>query len=160
MRRVSGSVNAGPRVSANDLPDLEHHDVSDHVYGRLKRRVVSITGRTTYAFTRDLTLEAFLQPFVAVGDYTDTRKIAVPRSFDFTPVTLGFDPDFNRKSLRGTVVMRWEYIRGSTLFVVWNRATADPSRPGIFSPLRDLLDALSAPGTNVIAVKVSYWFTP
>ena len=69
-------------------------------------------------------------------------------------------PDFNRKSLRSTVVLRWEYVPGSTLFFVWNLSTSDTSRPGVFSPTRDLRSAFSAPGTNVFAVKINYWLTP
>ena len=49
---------------------------------------LNITARATYAFNRDMTLEAYLQPFVAVGDYTNIRKLARPSSFDFTPVTI------------------------------------------------------------------------
>lgn len=133
---------------------------TDNVYGRLRRNVVNITGRATYAFSRDMTLEAFLQPFVAVGDYTSIAKLARPSSFDFAPVTLADNPDFNRKSLRSTVVLRWEYVRGSTLFFVWNLSTSDLSRPGVFSPTRDLGSAFGAPGTNVFAIKINYWLTP
>ena len=75
-------------------------------------------------------------------------------------MTLSSNPDFNRKSMRGTVVLRWEYLRGSALFVVWNLATFDPARPGVFSPGRDLADALTASGTNALAVKINYWFAP
>ena len=121
---------------------------------------MTITGRATYAFSRDMTLEAFLQPFVAVGNYSGIGKLARPSSFEFAPVTLEDNPDFNKKSLRSTVVMRWEYVRGSTLFFVWNLATSDESRPGIFSPMRDLRGAFRAPGTNVFAVKINYWLTP
>ena len=41
--------------------------------------------RATYSFTRDLTFDAFVQPFVAVGDYVDIRKLVRTRSFEFTP---------------------------------------------------------------------------
>ena len=109
---------------------------------------MNITGRATYAFSRDMTLEAFLQPFVAVGDYHDIRKLARPKSFDFTPVTLEDDPDFNRKSLRGNIVLRWEYVRGSTLFVVWNMSTSDDERAGVFSPGRDLGERLRRAGQS------------
>jgi uncharacterized protein DUF5916/cellulose/xylan binding protein with CBM9 domain len=132
----------------------------DNVYGRLRRNVVNITGRATYAFSRDMTLEAFLQPFVAVGNYSSIGKLARPSSFEFTPVTLDDNPDFNNKSLRSTIVLRWEYVRGSTLFFVWNLSTSDTSRPGIFSPTRDLGSAFGAPGTNVFAIKINYWLTP
>ena len=140
--------------------DADGDGVDDNVYGRLRRHVINMTGRTTYAFSRDLTLEAFLQPFVAVGAYTDIRKLARPRSFEFTPVTIEENPDFNRKSLRGNLVLRWEYLRGSTLFVVWNMSTSDTTRPGEFSAFRDLTSAFRARGDQIFVVKVNYWFTP
>ena len=142
--------------------DADGDGIEDNVYGTLKRNVVNITTRGTYAFSRDLTLELYLQPFVAVGDYRNIRKLARAKSFDFTPVTLdpGDDnPDFNRKSLRGNIVLRWEYMRGSTLFVVWNMATSDTERAGVFSPRRDLGDTFGAPGTHVFVVKMNYWLS-
>jgi hypothetical protein len=128
-----------------------------YVYGTLKRNVIDVTGRATYGFSRDMTLELFLQPFVAVGDYSDIRRLARPFSFDFEPTTLAFDPDFNRKSLRGNIVLRWEYSRGSTLFFVWNMSTLDAARPGVFTPIRDLAGAFGADGTHVVMLKLTYW---
>ena len=163
--RLTSSVSAN-YTSATDAAqwitntDADRDGVTDHVYGTLRRQVMNVTGRSTFAFTRDLTLEAFLQPFVAAGDYTGIRKLARANSFEFSPVALTSDSDFNRKSLRGTVVLRWEYIRGSTLFVVWNRTASDLSRPGTFSPWRDIGDTFSAPGTNVLAVKLTRWLAP
>ena len=139
--------------------DADGDGVEDHVYGRLKRNVLNITTRGTYAFSRDMTLEVFLQPFVAVGDYFDIRKLAQPSSFVFSPVALDSDPDFNRKSLRGNIVLRWEYLRGSTLFVVWNMATSDTERAGLFSAAQDLRSAFGAPGDHVFVVKLNYWLS-
>jgi hypothetical protein len=129
----------------------------DHVYGRLRRDVVDVTTRATYGFSRDMTLELFLQPFVAVGDYEDIKRLAQPFSFTFAPAKLPSNPDFNRKSLRGTTVLRWEYVRGSTLFLVWNTSSLDLERPGSFAPWRDLGTAFGAEGTHVFMVKMSYW---
>lgn len=140
--------------------DLDEDGVDEHIYGRLDRNVLNLTGRATYSFHRDMTLEAYLQPFVAAGDYTDLRRLAAPRSFLFEPVLISDDPDFNNKSLRGTIVMRWEYLRGSTLFLVWNMATSDTGRAGVFSPLRDLGTGFTAPGTHAFVAKLTYWFTP
>src|SRR5262249_35152201 len=84
--------------------DADGDGVEDNVYGTLRRHVVNLTARGTYAFSRDLTLDLFLQPFVAVGTYRDIRKLARAKSFDFTPVTIEDDPNFNRKSLRGNLV--------------------------------------------------------
>jgi len=108
---------------------------------------------------RDLTIQAYMQPFVAAGDYTNIRRLARPRSFAFEPVTIDSDPDFNRTSVRGNVVLRWEYIRGSTLFVVWDLSQEeDDSRLGNFQPGRDLRSAFAAPARQVVMVKIAYWF--
>jgi hypothetical protein len=106
-----------------------------------------------------MTVQVFLQPFVAVGDYTDFRRLAAPRSYEFEPVNLDENPDFNTKSLRGNVVLRWEYVRGSTLYVAWNLATLDPTRPGVFQPWRDLKDTFGADGTRAFMVKLTYWLS-
>jgi hypothetical protein len=137
--------------------DADDDGVVDHVYGSLIRDVVDITLRGTYAFSRDLTVQAYLQPFVAVGDYVDLRKLARPKSFEFESVTLPFDPDFNTKSLRGNIVMRWEYKPGSALFAVWDLSQSDRSRPGDFDAWRDLRTAFGADTNHVFMVKASYW---
>jgi hypothetical protein len=137
--------------------DTDGDGAKDHVYGTLQRDVVDITVRGTYSLHRDLTFQAYLQPFVAVGDYTDIRRLARPRSFDFDPVTIAKNPDFSNRSLRGNMVLRWEYVRGSTLFVVWDLSQKDETRPGSFRGFRDLGDAFGADANHVAMVKVSYW---
>ena len=70
---------------------------------------------------------------------------------------MSYDPDFNTKSLRGNAVVRWEYVRGSTLFVVWDRSQADYTRPDLFRPLSDISSAFGADATHTLMVKVTYW---
>ena len=137
--------------------DVTGDGVTDYVYGELDRNVLNVTARGTYAFTRDMTLEVYLQPFVAVGDYSNIRRLARPKSFEFEPVTIDDNPDFNSKSLRSNIVFRWEYRRGSTLYLVYNVSNADFSRPGEFSAFRDLRSGFGAAGTQVLMVKFNYW---
>jgi hypothetical protein len=94
---------------------------------------------------------------VAVGDYYNIRRLAAPKSFDFEPVTYSENPDFNDKSLRSNIVFRWEYRRGSTLYLVYNVSNSDNSRPGEFSAFRDLRSGFGAAGTQVFMVKFNYW---
>ncbi len=156
------SIGTSYNFGRTDAQWIENTDVDgdgtdDHVYGRLKRDVVDVTARATYSFSRNLTLQIYLQPFVAVGNYTDIRRLAQPSSYLFEPVTLGDNPDFNNTSLRSNTVLRWEYRPGSTLFFVWNVSTDDDANPGMFSPLSDLRRAFGAPGTHVFMVKVNVW---
>ena len=160
--RLQLSVSARHERGLNIAQWIENTDttgdgVDDHVYGTLRRNVVDITLRATYSIHRDLTLQAYLQPFVAVGNYDDIRRLARPMSFDFEPAIIDSDPDFNRKSVRGNVVLRWEYLRGSTLFLVWDMSQEDTRRAGVFSPMRDLGDAFGAPSKHVLMAKVTYW---
>jgi hypothetical protein len=137
--------------------DVTGDGVTDYIYGELNRNVVNVTARGTYAFTRDMTLEVYLQPFVAVGDYYNIRRLAQPKSFEFEPVTIDDNPDFNNKSFRSNVVFRWEYRRGSTLYLVYNVSNSDESHPGEFSAFRDLRTGFGAAGTQVFMVKFNYW---
>ncbi|HYU78666.1 MAG TPA: DUF5916 domain-containing protein, partial [Vicinamibacterales bacterium] len=162
--RLQASIGVN-YTSARDIAqwisneDADQDDMIDYVYGTLRRNVLDVTLRTTFAIHRDLSFQLFLQPFVAVGDYTNIRKLARPRSFEFSPVALTSDPDFNNKSLRGNLVLRWEYLRGSTLFVVWNMSRSDDARAGVFSPFRDLGDSFGGEGPQVFMVKLNYWLS-
>ena len=160
--RLQASFGASYLTLLNVAQWIENRDADadgtvDHIYGRLRQHVVDVTARATYTLQRDLSLQVFLQPFVAVGAYGDVQRLARPRSFDFEPVAATTSPDFNTKSVRSNVILRWEYTPGSTLFFVWNMSALDTSRPGVFAPFRDLGSAFEARGTNVLMVKASYW---
>ncbi|MGH7702703.1 MAG: DUF5916 domain-containing protein, partial [Gemmatimonadales bacterium] len=66
------------------------------------------------------------------------------------------NPDFNQLSLRGNVILRWEYRPGSTLFVVWTREQSDDATSGSFSFHRDFTQLIHAPSTDIFLVKLSY----
>ena len=67
-------------------------------------------------------------------------------------------PDFNFKELRSNVVLRWEYRPGSTAFLVWSQGRSDVGPDGAFRFGRDMDALLGARGSNVLALKVTYWF--
>jgi Domain of unknown function (DUF5916) len=153
-----------------------------YIFGRLEQKVVASEIRVNWTFTPQLTLQAYLQPFIAVGSYGRFRELARPKSFAYNVYgengsTIGVadggyrvdpdgggpaeafsfgNPDFNVKSLRGTIVWRWEYLPGSLLYLVWTQNRADYAHPGDFQLRRDLGDLLTAPGDNIFLLKVSY----
>jgi hypothetical protein len=67
------------------------------------------------------------------------------------------DRDFNRRSLIGNAVLRWEYRPGSTLFLVWQRQQRGGINDGSFDLGRDIGALFDAPADNVFMVKVNYW---
>jgi hypothetical protein len=81
-------------------------------------------------------------------------------AYAFDPIDYAGNPNFDDRSLRGNLVMRWEYRPGSVLYVVFseNRYEDEAERNGAFVPLRDVGHAFTAPGEGQIQVKLSYLF--
>ena len=67
------------------------------------------------------------------------------------------NPDFNRLSLRSNVVLRWEWVRGSTFFLIWQQNRQALTPVGDLVRAGSLWDAATTPGDNFIAVKITYW---
>jgi len=67
--------------------------------------------------------------------------------------------DFNFKSLKVNMVLRWEYGAGSTFFLVWTQDRVNFDDPGKFDLGRDSRSLFEAPGENIIMVKISQYFS-
>ena len=140
--------------------------------------------RLNWIFSSKISLQAFLQPLIAVGTYSEFKELARPATYSFNyygrngstifqnadgyavdpdgpgpAPEFNFDnPDFNFKSLRGTVVFRWEYRPGSTFYFVWTQNRQDFANPGELDFGRDLGDLISAKGDNIFMLKATYRF--
>jgi hypothetical protein len=190
--RSNISVSFGPQyslskseiqwVSKVEDPLMAETYGARYVFGRIDQRTVSSEIRLNWIFTPKLTLQLYLQPFIAVGSYDRFKELARPKTYDYHVYGDGnstvmyadgqytvdpdgdgpadafsfWNPDFNYKSLRGTVVLRWEYLPGSLLYLVWTQDRADYAYPGDFELRRDLGNLFSAPGDNIFLVKFSY----
>jgi hypothetical protein len=67
------------------------------------------------------------------------------------------NPDFNYISLRGNAVFRWEYLAGSTLYLVWTQTREDVESYGTFRFGRSLNHLFSVKPDNIFMLKISYW---
>jgi hypothetical protein len=146
--------------------------------------MLSSTIRLDWTFNPRLSLQLYLQPLLAVGEYDRFKELARPKKYEYNifgegESTISYsdadeeytvdpdgpgpaadfsfgNPDFNFKSLRGTIVLRWEYLPGSILYLVWTQNRVDYSHPGDFNFRRDLGDLFTAPGDNIFLIKISY----
>jgi hypothetical protein len=130
-----------------------------YVFGRLDQTTVSANIRLNWAFTPTVSLQTFLQPLISAGDYTDYKSLARPKSYEFDPYPYPDIKDFNFKSLRGNAVFRWEYLPGSTLFLVWTQERTDFEQTGEFSFRRNFDALTSADANNIFLAKLSYYFS-
>jgi len=133
---------------------------NDHyVFGELKDRVVDFTTRLDISFTTNASLQLYIQPFIAVGDYSNFKELARPKSYEFIKYNnIGENPDFHDRSLRSNLVFRWEYRPGSTLFLVWSQSRSASFEDANHSlDFSDIKGSFSDNGKNVFLAKLSYW---
>ncbi len=143
-----------------------------YIFSTLDQRTLDVGIRTEWTVNARLSMQLFLQPFVASGDYTGFKYLTRARDDEFTPidVTLGTEtnsytgnsvtfgnPNFNFRSVRGSAVVRWEFRPGSAMYVVWNENRSDTVAVGDFRPRRDFGALPDAPSQDVFLVKFSYW---
>jgi len=158
-----------------------------YVFADLDQRSLSMNTRLNVTFTPDLTLDVYAQPFITTGRYSRFKEFAAPRtgdkvvygedwgtiaaadgadgrSYTVDPDAAGpaaaftfTDPTFNFRSLRGNAVLRWEFIPGSTLYLVWTQDRNDTEPVGDLRLGRDVDALFGAKPQNIFLVKVNYW---
>jgi hypothetical protein len=120
-----------------------------YVFAAFDQKTFALPTRVDWAFTPRISLQVFAQPFTGSGRYFDYAELRAPREFSFdvygrdrgtivadptgvysidpdgpsgpaSPFTIS-DPSFNVRTLRSSLVLRWEYRPGSTLFFALQR---------------------------------------
>jgi len=156
-------TNMTQYITTLDDPDYTPMFGKRYVFARLDQTVTSADIRIDYPITPRFSLEGYFQPFIAVGDYSAFKQYVRPESSEFSyydetdPFTL-FDPDFNYKALVGTLVLRWEFSPGSTMFFVWTHNGSDFQNHGRFDFAKDMKRLFESEADDVFALKLSYWF--
>ena len=131
------------------------------LFADLDQTTVTLDTRVNYTFNPRLSLEMFVQPFVSTVNWGGTRTLSAARTFQFDEQTAAAPGDFTVRSLRGNALLRWEWRRGSTLYVAWQQtregAQADYAELD-FAHERAELFRLQP--DNVFVIKMSYWLNP
>lgn len=166
--RFSSSVSVDISRNRDDSQWFENirdeNGTLHHTFAALDQRTLGLTWRLDLILSPDASLQWYANPFISKGSYTRFRELGNPRSpryeDRFQPWSAAEDPaGFNVKEFRSNAVFRWEYLPGSTLFLVWNqgRSRFDP-RMGNTSFGDDVGDLFGQRAQDRFLVKVSYWW--
>jgi hypothetical protein len=156
-----------------------------YVFAEIDYRTISANIRLNWIFTPTLSLQLYLQPLISVGDYDNYKELTntpeldyrmlgtqgseitydeATNSYNVDPDASGpapsysFDnPDFNFKSLRGNLVLRWEVLPGSVFYFAWTNSRMDYQPNGNLNFSNDFKNLLKAESDNIFLVKFSYW---
>ena len=156
-----------------------------YILSRIDQTVLSLTLRLNLSITPNLSLQLYTQPYISAGDYNEFKEVIEPRAAayddrwhiytdldsyysngyyyllppDLPNEELIFsDPDFNFRQFRLNCVIRWEYLPGSTIYLVWTNGTNDYAGVGRLNIGDDLKGLFGSPSDNAFMIKVSYWF--
>jgi hypothetical protein len=152
-----------------------------YIFSFVERSTLSARFRLNYAVTPNFTVEGYAEPFAASGEFYDFGELSAARSremrvYGVAPGTSiadnsnGFTVrdgsetftlpalDFKRLSFRSNLVLRWEWLPGSTAYLIWQQSRQDIGAAAELVNPRNLWDATRADGDNFLVVKVSYWF--
>lgn len=147
----------------------------------IDQQTTSITFRGELFITTELSIQYYGSPYYSVGKYDQFGSVNQASSSDFTQrfnslyVTYDaptnsysfdqdgeswsfYNPDFSFMQFRSNLVFRWEYLSGSTLYLVW--AHDRSGWESLYNPIADLTGELfGIPGNNVFMFKLNFWFS-
>jgi hypothetical protein len=143
---------------------------NEYVFGPLAATSVGAILRAGYTFAPRISLQTYAQAFLASGTFSDRRAVAAAPGDHITidqiraapPATMlplgTATPDFEQAALNLNVVFRWEYLPGSTLFIVYTRSQV-PTVNIADQQARLTPHGLGVgPANDVVLVKLTYWW--
>jgi len=155
-----------------------------YIVGQLERKTLQTTLRAEYFITPELSLQYYGNPYASVGHYRKLYKVekslakdpesryttfgmlsrvdglcALDLNGDQVPEITLADPDFDFREFRSNFVLRWEYLAGSTLYLVWSHNSSAYDYIHSSSIIDSFKGIGGIKGTDALMVKLSYWFS-
>lgn len=164
---------------------LEYDGEPRYILSTLNAEIFSSDIRVNFSLTPDMSLQYWGQPYIFAGNYSSFKRVTDPMAehyndrfhifsheeISLNPVSAIYRvdengdgiadytftrPDFNFIEFRSNFVLRWEYIPGSTLFLVWSQGRTSRNTAGEFNFHDNLEDLLNIIPHNIFLIKFSY----
>lgn len=157
------------------------------IVSEVDQRSLSLTARVNYNLTPNLTVQYYAQPFIFRALYNNYGYVTNPLGQEYDgrfhryaaqeiqemPGGFAVDedrngvrdysfevPDFNFVQFRSNLVVRWEYVPGSEIYVVWSQGNTPDAYSDLDTALpRSLFDnVFNTRPQNIFLVKFTYRF--
>jgi hypothetical protein len=115
--------------------------------------------RGTITFTRSFSVQLYVQELLARGKYRNFRRLVSSTEFaayDYRSNPQYSNPDFNAITFNANILLRWEYLPGSTAYLVWTQGRFDDSMDYAAAFGQRFSDTFRLPHQDVLLLKVSY----
>jgi hypothetical protein len=155
-----------------------------YIFADLAQRTVSAQLRLDYTIRPNLSIQYYGQPFITTGKYTNHKVVTDPRADTFDDrfhqfsenevtkqdgefmvdrnqdgnVDYSFNPrdDFTYSQFRSNLVIRWEYLTGSVMYLVWSQGYTYDDDYGQLRMGKDMRSLFNTTSDNVLLLKMSY----
>ena len=181
------SVSPDHSVRSDELQYVAKHSFDGekrYIFGKIDQKVMSMSLRINYTIIPDLTIQYWAQPFIATGEYSNFKMITDPKATElqdryhaYTPEQIKREdgyydvdenrngiydyrfnvPDFNVSEWLSNLVIRWEFLPGSTAYLVWSQSRDHFRANGEFDTWNNLNELFtSKKANNIFLLKISY----
>lgn len=163
-------------------------DGDRYILSQIDQQIVDLSLRLSYNITPDLTIQYWGQPFLAAMDFSKFKVVTDPRAekladryhlltdsemeYDAEENTYYVDdngdgtsdysfenPDYNYDQFLSNLVARWEFLPGSTLYLVWSQTRSYYDSTGSFSLDQNLSNLYTEKKPHdVFLIKFTYRF--
>lgn len=111
---------------------------------------------------RNLSVQLSARTVIAALDYRRPERYLGGQDYEQIQVAEEAEDnedyyDYKYVALNSTLLMRWEYAPGSTLYLVWTRSGSDVTDDRRLDFSDDFRQLFSADSDNVFLIKASYW---
>ena len=169
------------------VTETDFNGLARYITANIDQRTFSTSIRFNYSINPNLSIQYYGQPFISRGTYRDFNYVNNPIAEDLNqrvsvytdnqitkPVDSDSylidenldgatdyeidDPDFSFVQFRSNLVLRWEYIPGSEIFLVWSQGVVGSGNPT--DTLGKSLDSqiLGQKKDNTFLLKATYRF--
>ncbi|MDJ0646117.1 MAG: DUF5916 domain-containing protein [Flavobacteriaceae bacterium] len=167
------------------VTELDFNGTPRYILGTIDQQTLSAAIRLNYNVNPNLTIQYYGQPFVSRGRYTNFKYVSEnPTADDLEARFVSYnsdqieevdgtyfvnedggdvdyefgDPDFSFVQFRSNLVVRWEYIPGSEVFLVWSQGVTGSGDPTnhLFRNLDNQI--LGQEKDNTFLIKATYRF--
>lgn len=162
-----------------------YNSANRYILGTIDNHTLTASVRFDYTINPNLSIQYYGQPFISRGRYSDFKYVTNPvaerltdrfQAYDTNQIDLSggdfqidenrdgtmdysfANPDFSYVQFNSNLVLRWEYIPGSELFLVWSQGVTSnvSSSNSLFEGFET--GVLDQRPKNVFLIKATYRF--
>ncbi len=137
---------------------VENPDDSTTIFADKDQNIFNLSASASIVFHPNLSLQLSAQGLLTGLDYRNYRPYLGEGRYG--PWQYDIDHDYNYSALNSTLLLRWEFLPGSTLYLVWTRSRQEVDETVNDLDIgRDFERFYSSGGDNVFLIKASYWMS-